>query len=51
MGLRPCSENQINLFKDFLNDIGLIYFDIKGCKYTWFSNPRDGFTTKEMIDK
>ena len=26
-------------------------FDIKGCKYTWFGNPREGFLIRERIDR
>ena len=24
---------------------------VKGCKFTWMSNPRDAFITKERIDR
>ena len=51
VGLRPCSQGQIELFKEFLYNTGLMDFDIKGCKFTWFSNPRDGFITRERIDR
>lgn len=26
-------------------------FDMKGCKFTWMSNPRDGFITTEKLDR
>ncbi|RYQ81024.1 hypothetical protein Ahy_Scaffold1g107040 [Arachis hypogaea] len=25
--------------------------DLKGEKFTWFSNPRNGFVTREMLDR
>ena len=50
-GLRLGSQRQIELFKDFLNETGLMDFDVKGCKFTWYSNPRDGIVTRERIDR
>lgn len=51
IGLRPCSQSQIDLFKKFLSDFSLMDFDVKGCKYTWFSNLREQFVIKDRIDK
>ena len=51
VGLRPCSQSQIELFKDFLHDTGLMDFAVKRCKFTWFSNLRDGFIIRERIDR
>lgn len=41
----------MNLFRDFLNVSGLMDFDLKGSKFTWTSNPRDGFVTCEKLDR
>ncbi|KAJ1436308.1 Endonuclease/exonuclease/phosphatase superfamily [Sesbania bispinosa] len=41
----------MELFRLFLNDTGLMDMDLKGCKFTWFSNPRNGFVTKERLDR
>ena len=49
--LRPCSQGQIELFKEFLKNIGLIDIDVKGYKFTWFSNMKDGFVTMERINR
>lgn len=40
-----------NLFRDFLNSTGLMDVDLKGCKFTWMSNPRGGVVTREKIDR
>lgn len=49
-GLRPVDQNGINLFRKFLDDNQFIDLDLKGCKYTWVSNPMDGHVTKQKID-
>lgn len=41
----------MDLFREFLNDTGLIDMDLKGEKFTWRSNPRNGFVTREKIDR
>lgn len=46
-GLRPQQPARMNHFRDFLNDTGLIDMDLKGNKFTWRSNPRNGFVTRE----
>lgn len=43
--LRPQLQNRIDLFKEFLNCCELMDLDLKGCKYTWISNLRNGFVT------
>lgn len=50
-GLRPVHQNRIDLFRAFLNSTGLMDFDLKGCKYTWMGNPRNGISTREKIDR
>ncbi|KAJ1400227.1 Endonuclease/exonuclease/phosphatase superfamily [Sesbania bispinosa] len=51
VGLQPPNSSGINLFREFLNDTGLMEVELKGCKFTWCSNPRNGFTTKEKLDR
>ena len=43
VGLHPHGPNKITLFKEFLHDACLMDMDVKGCKFTWMSNPRNGF--------
>ena len=51
IGLRPHCPNKIHLFKQFVDEAGLMDMEIKGCRFTWMSNPRNGFITKERIDR
>ncbi|KAJ1432549.1 Reverse transcriptase zinc-binding domain [Sesbania bispinosa] len=41
----------MQLFRDFVNDSGLIDVDLKGSAFTWYSNPRSGTIIKEKIDR
>lgn len=50
-GLRPSHSNRLDLFRELLNDMGLMDLDLKGNKFTWKSNPRDGFVIREKIDR
>lgn len=50
-GLRPIHQNRADLFRTFLDQAGLMDCDMKGCKFAWSSNPRDGVVTKEKIDR
>lgn len=50
-GLRLQPQNRIDLFRNFLSGCELMDFDLKGCKFTWMSNPRDGFVTREKLDR
>lgn len=50
-GTRPIQQNRIELFRSFLDRAGLMDFELKGCRFTWTSNPRDGVVTKEKIDQ
>lgn len=50
-GMRPQNQSNIALFRDFLNRAELIDLELKGCAYTWISNPRNGIVTKEKIDR
>ena len=49
LGIRPHCQNKINLFRCFLDNAGLMDMALKGCRFTWFSNPRNGIITKEKI--
>lgn len=41
----------MDLFREFLHDTGLMDMELKGEKFTWRSNPRNGFVTRERIDR
>lgn len=49
-GLREHSESRIQLFRDLLDSSDLMDMALKGCKFTWCSNPRQGQVTKEKLD-
>ena len=51
IGLKPHGQHKINLFRYFLNSTGLMDIEVKGCRFTWASNPRNGFITNEKIDR
>ncbi|RYR09735.1 hypothetical protein Ahy_B05g078136 [Arachis hypogaea] len=51
VGLHPKPQNQIQEFRQFVNSNSLMDLDLKGGKFTWFSNPRNGFVTREKIDR
>lgn len=40
-GLRPYHPRRVELFRDFLNLSRLLEMDLKGCAFTWMSNPRN----------
>lgn len=48
-GIKPYHSSRADLFRDFLNISGLMDFDLKGCKFTWSSNPRNGVIIRERI--
>lgn len=50
-GVRPVEDRRLQLFRQFLVDSALMDMELKGCKYTWVSNPRDGRVTKEKLDR
>lgn len=49
-GMRPPVRSRIQRFREFLHHSELMDLDLKGCRCTWHSNPRDGFVTRECID-
>lgn len=50
-GTRPVAPIRLSLFRDFLNSTGLMDIDLKGNKFTWDSNPRDGVVTYQKNDR
>ncbi|KAJ1399226.1 Zinc finger, CCHC-type [Sesbania bispinosa] len=50
-GLRPHQQHRIDLFRIFVSDMGLMDLELKGCKFTWFSNPRNDFVIREKLDR
>ena len=51
IGLRLHCPNKIWLFRKFLDEVGLMDIEVKGYKFTWWSNPRDRVITRERIDR
>ncbi|RYR24698.1 hypothetical protein Ahy_B02g058211 [Arachis hypogaea] len=51
VGLHPKSTSHIEAFRCFVDKNALMDLELQGSKYTWFSNPRNGFVTKERIDR
>lgn len=50
-GIRPFDPRRAELFRDFLNLSRLIDMELKGCAYTWISNPRNGIIIREKLDR
>lgn len=50
-GIRPYHPRRAELFRDFLNIFGLMDMELKGCAYTWISNPRNGVVVQEKLDR
>lgn len=50
-GIRPHNEGRAELFRDFLNEAELQDLDLKGCRFTWSSNPRNGIVVREKLDR
>ncbi|KAF7837557.1 reverse transcriptase [Senna tora] len=49
-GVRPHSNLQIEVFRDFLANSGLQDMDLKGCRFTWCNNREEG-CVRERIDR
>ncbi|KAJ1392992.1 Reverse transcriptase domain [Sesbania bispinosa] len=41
----------MDLFREFLHANELMDLETKGCRFTWSSNPRNGFITRERLDR
>ncbi|KAJ1394179.1 Ribonuclease H-like superfamily [Sesbania bispinosa] len=50
-GLCPCNMGMVQLFRDFVNQAGLLDMELKGNTFTWFSNPRRGVVVMEKLDR
>lgn len=50
-GLHPQSTLSMNLFREFIDNAGLMDMELKGCRFTWCSNPRAGFVTRVRLDR
>ncbi|RYQ79361.1 hypothetical protein Ahy_Scaffold6g108098 isoform A [Arachis hypogaea] len=50
-GIHPQPRIYLDTFRRFVDDNGLMDVDLKGSKYTWFSNPRNNFITRERLDR
>ncbi|RYR42375.1 hypothetical protein Ahy_A08g038844 [Arachis hypogaea] len=49
--LHPKPQNQVRDFKNFVDSNALIDLELKGGRFTWFSNLRNEFVTRERIDR
>ncbi|RYQ92149.1 hypothetical protein Ahy_B09g098304 [Arachis hypogaea] len=50
-GMLPQPKICLETFRRFVDENGLMDVDLKGSKYTWFSNPRNNFITRERLDR
>lgn len=50
VGLRPSQPWRLQRFNDFVHGSNLVDMNLKGCSFTWMSNPRNGFITREKLD-
>ncbi|XP_015959674.1 uncharacterized protein LOC107483570 [Arachis duranensis] len=51
VGIHPQPRIYLETFRRFVADNGLIDIDLKGSKYTWFSNPRNNIITRKRLDR
>ncbi|RYR14525.1 hypothetical protein Ahy_B04g071116 [Arachis hypogaea] len=47
VGIHPQPRIYLDTFRRFVYDNGLMDVDLKGNKYTWFSNAKNNFSTRE----
>ncbi|KAJ1427377.1 Endonuclease/exonuclease/phosphatase [Sesbania bispinosa] len=50
-GLHPLHQQRSDLFRQYVSNMGLMDLEIKGCRFSWFSNPHNGFITREKLDR
>lgn len=50
-GIRPFDQSRAVLFRDFLNNTGLMDLELEGCWFTRASNPRNGVIVREKLDR
>ncbi|RYQ92145.1 hypothetical protein Ahy_B09g098298 [Arachis hypogaea] len=51
VGIHPQPRIYLETFRRFVDDNALIDIDLKGSKYTWFSNPRNNVITRKRLDR
>ncbi|QHN80325.1 Reverse transcriptase [Arachis hypogaea] len=51
VGLHPQPKIYLDSFRKFVDDNSLIDIDLKGSRFTWYSNPRNNFVTRERLDR
>ncbi|RYQ82931.1 hypothetical protein Ahy_B10g101521 [Arachis hypogaea] len=51
VGLHPQPRIYLNTFKRFVDENLLMDIDLKGSRYTWYSNPRNNLITRERLDR
>ncbi|RYR18269.1 hypothetical protein Ahy_B03g062876 [Arachis hypogaea] len=51
VGIHPQPRIYLETFRRFVDDNDLIDIDLKGNKYTWFSNPRNNVITRKRLDR
>ncbi|RYR72100.1 hypothetical protein Ahy_A02g006305 isoform B [Arachis hypogaea] len=51
VGVHPQPKNCLETFRKFVDDNGLMDVDLQESRYTWFSNSRNNFVTKERLDR
>lgn len=50
-GRGPQQQSRREFFLEFVNSSELMDLELKGYRFTWTSNPRDGHITRERIDR
>ncbi|RYR00402.1 hypothetical protein Ahy_B07g088524 [Arachis hypogaea] len=51
VGFHPQPRTYLNNFRRFVDENRLMDIDLKGSRYTWYSNPRNNFVTRERLDR
>ncbi|RYR19402.1 hypothetical protein Ahy_B03g064168 [Arachis hypogaea] len=51
VGLHPQPRIYLNTFRRFVDENRLMDIDLKGSRYTWYSNPRNNFVTRKRLDR
>lgn len=50
-GIRPFDDYKAGFFRSFLNNTELMELELKGCRFTWASNPRNSVVVREKLDR
>ncbi|RYR04149.1 hypothetical protein Ahy_B06g083735 isoform B [Arachis hypogaea] len=51
VGIHPQPRIYLETFRMFVNENSLMDVDLKGNKFSWFSNPRNNFITRKKLDR